>query len=192
MTQLSNNIFISIGFDCSVSTNLKNLNLRNASYPFDWNIIKYDGIYDLINDNFLDLFNKEYLVYGNKSYFHKYDNDKTNFKYLIPVFNIKYNILFVHGFIENMDDVNIISEKYNRRIERLINNFSNNNIVLVYENASNDYMNNIYQHWEEYFDNKNIFSNLKNNYKNINDIKNLIQEKYMNKNISLCNIDEIK
>jgi len=89
-------------------------------------------------------------------------------------------------------DVNIIFEKYNRRIERLINNFSNNSIVLVYENSSNEYMNNIYQYWEEYFDNKNIFSNLKNNYKNINDIKNLIEEKYNNKNISLCNIDEIK
>jgi hypothetical protein len=90
-----------------------------------------------------------------------------------------------------MDD-NMIFEKYNRRIERLINNFSNNNIVLVYENASTEYMNNIYQYWTDYFDNKNIFSNLTNNYKNIDDIKNLIEEKYMNKNISLRNIDEIK
>lgn len=169
----------------------ENFNLRNASYPFDWNVTRYDGIYDLINDNFLDLFNKEYLVYGNKSYFATYNNDETMYKYLIPVFNTKYNILFVHDFIENMD-VNIIFEKYNRRIERLINNFSNNSIVLVYENSSNEYMNNIYEYWEEYFDNKNIFSNLKNNYKNINDIKNLIEEKYNNKNISLCNIDEIK
>jgi hypothetical protein len=190
MTHLSNT-YIPIGFDCTVSANLKNLNLRNASYPFDWNIIKYDGIYDLINDNFLDLFNKKYLVYGNKSYFHKYDNDENNYKNLIPVFNTKYNILFVHDFIENMDD-NMIFEKYNRRIERLINNFSNNNIILVYENASNEYMNNIYQHWTDYFDNKNIFSNLSNNYKNIHDIKKLIEEKYMNKNISLCNIAEIK
>jgi hypothetical protein len=191
MTELPNNIYIPIGFDCSVSGYLRNFNLRNVSYPFDWNITRYDGIYDLINDNFLDLFNNEYLVYGNKSYFNKYNNDETMYKILIPVFNIKYNILFVHDFIENTD-VNIIFEKYNRRIERLINNFSNDSIVLVYENASNEYMKNIYQYWEEYFDNKNIFSNLKNNYKNINDIKNLIEEKYNNKNISLCNIDEIK
>jgi hypothetical protein len=182
--------YIPIGFDCSVCSKLKNLNLRDASYPFDYNILNYDSIYNLINNNFIDLFNKEYLVYGNKSYFHKYDNDETNFKHLIPVFNKKYDILFVHDFIENGND-NIVFEKYDRRIKRLINNLLNENIILVYENIEDEYINNIYKLWTDYFDDKNIFLNLSNNY-NIYSIKNLIEQKYINKNISLLNIDDIE
>jgi hypothetical protein len=193
---MTSNIYIPISFDCSCCSILKNLNLRKESYPFDWNIITYEGIYNLIKNDFIDLFNPDYLVYGNKSYFHKYNNDENNFKYLIPVFNTKYNILFVHDFIENNDndnDNNIIFEKYNRRIKRFINNLLNDKIILVYENTSNEYMNNIYKYWTEYFE-KDIFFNLCNNFNNynINDIKNLIEKKYINKNIVLQNIDEIK
>jgi hypothetical protein len=186
--------YIPFGFDCGVASTLRQFNLRDEAYLFDWNIITYNGMYDIINNNFIDLFNEEYLVYGNQSYFHKYNNDPNNYKYLMPVFNIKYNILFVHDFIKN-DDKNIIHNKYKRRIERFINNISNNNnVILVYENTSKEYMNNIYEQWIPYFDNKNIFLNVCNgldNSYNINDIKILIEKKYLNENITLCNINEI-
>ena len=190
------NIYIPLGFDCNCSAKLRDNNLRKNAYPFDWNIVTYSSIYNIINNNFVDLFNKEYLIYSNKKIYHKYDNDIDNFKVLIPVFNIKYNILFIHDFVEMIDD-SIIFDKYNKRITKFINTLSdiNNNIILVYEDTSFEYINNIYTYWNDYFDDKDIFKNiyedLNNNDYNIDIIKNLIKNKYSNNNVNICNINNI-
>ena len=135
---------------------------------------------------------KIYLIYGNNYFSHKYDNNENNISNLIPVFNTKYKILFVHDFkdksIENYD---IIFEKYNRRINRFIEKISNinNNIIFVYKNYSTEYKTNIYNYWINFFDDKNIFNeflyniNLCDDNNELYKLKDLIKNKYLNKNI---------
>jgi hypothetical protein len=188
-------IFIPISFDCSVAGKLKNLKKRNNSYCFDWNIKTLNSIYMIIEDDFKDLFNKEYLVYGNKSYNHKYDNNDNMFINLIPVFNTKYNIIFVHDFTDkNIDNYTHTYEKYKRRINRFIETIrdNNNNIIFVYEEIIDNYIKNICNYWIDFFDDKNIFDNLltKNNME-LNNLKDLIIKKYLNNNINIIEFNSL-
>jgi hypothetical protein len=51
-------IFISLGTDCGVASILKNLNLRFCSLPFDW-VVTYNGVNDIITNNFIDYLPKD-------------------------------------------------------------------------------------------------------------------------------------
>jgi hypothetical protein len=82
-------IYIPITFDCKGANMLRDKAIRKEAFPFDWNIKTLDSIYEIINDDFKDLFSIEYLIFSNKSFIHKYDNDSSNYKNLIPVFNKK-------------------------------------------------------------------------------------------------------
>jgi hypothetical protein len=87
-----NKMIISIGVDCCVASFLKKYNLRNYSFPFDWNVT-YNGISQCIQNNFND--------------FIPDINSKIN----------KYDISFVHDFTLNTFNDDIC--KYLRRIDRL-------------------------------------------------------------------------
>jgi hypothetical protein len=140
----------------------------------------------MIDEDFIDLFNNDYLIFSNKSFINKYENDDLIFKKLIPVYNNKYDILFVHDF--TIDNKDIVFNKYYKRIERFNNIIKdkNNEIIFVYCNYNNEYKKNIYKYWNEYFE-----TNLFNNYINeifidtsIEKLKELLIKKYGNESIT--------
>jgi hypothetical protein len=88
-------MIIPIGVDCGMAEFVKKYNLRNTSFPFDWNVT-YNGVSKCIDDK-LEFFTEPL-------------NNRIN----------KYDIYFHHDF-ENPDLFNQDKEKYIRRCKRLIN-----------------------------------------------------------------------
>lgn len=108
-------IIISLGYSCTVADMLRSNNLRCLAFPFDWTRSSFQGIYDLLSNDFLDLLNPEYLSF------------ETTF-----ILNKKYTIAFHHDFPaertvgradylkENyLDYVSDVATKYQRRVNRL-------------------------------------------------------------------------
>ena len=112
---------MSFGDNCAVAYHLQHHDLRELAFPFDWILSpKLDLIIKLINSHFVDLFNLSDLECKNYS---------DNFPYLLEdnwidtkskiqrVNNKKYKVGFVHDFT-SIDDLDLVIEKYNRRITR--------------------------------------------------------------------------
>lgn len=77
-------MIVSLGNYCITSMILKENNLKNTSYPFDWMISIIDNIIHVINDNFNEFLNrKNYLevdnVLSTKNVFY-FENTSTMFK----------------------------------------------------------------------------------------------------------------
>lgn len=118
---------IPIGDHCAISLALKELNLRQHSYPFDW-VTNVEQLYDTniiynasliheleTSDNVDDIVNK-YI--GNAFDIEKINNEKVN---------TLNNILFPH----DIGNVNDIFEKYKRRFIRLKSDLNNKNIFVL-------------------------------------------------------------
>jgi hypothetical protein len=172
--------YIPITFDCDGANTLRDKNLRDISFPFDWNIAPLYNIYKLIENDFEGFLDKNHLIYSNKSFSAKYDNE-IEINNLIPVFDTKYGFLFVHDFTLN-NNYDIIYEKYKRRITRFVDIVKNKENIFIYDFNSN-YIKDIYLKWIPYFDDTTIFdSNILNLEKyNLENFKKLIIKKY-NKN----------
>lgn len=98
---------ISLGYFCSIASELERLGLRNASYPFDWCISDFEGVINAISNGFKDFLSYEYLS-QNKKYRSIYMNDI-------------YKIKFFHDFdkYSGLDkQLPDVKKKYARRIER--------------------------------------------------------------------------
>jgi len=90
-------MIIPIGVDCGMAEFVKKYNLRNISFPFDWNV-SYNGVSKCIDDDF-KLFTEPL-------------NDRLN----------QYDIFFHHDFVtDDLEVINETKEKYIRRYKRLIN-----------------------------------------------------------------------
>lgn len=116
---------ISIGDHCAIPMILKELNLRQNSYPFDW-VAKRDHLYvtnilenlSLINelntkDNVDNIVKK---FFGNA--FENTENDKTN---------AITDLWFPH----DTENVNDVFEKYKRRFTRLKSHLNKKNIFVL-------------------------------------------------------------
>lgn len=122
---------ISLGFFCSVASELKRIGIRDCSSPFDW-VISEDifKIIQLINNNFKDFLSINYLE-QNKNYPNYYKN-------------IKYKIQFFHDFNEHQaceEQLPTIQEKYNRRINRLYENIKEPTLFIRYIYNQQEYDN---------------------------------------------------
>jgi hypothetical protein len=122
MKKYSDYNIIPLGDHCAISIILKELDIRQKSYPFDW-VVKTDPIHDTniiynmslidelhLSDNVDDIV-KKYI--GNA-----FENRKTN---------TKNNIWFAH----DDGDISEIFEKYKRRFLRLKSDL-NKKICLYY------------------------------------------------------------
>lgn len=187
-----NEIYIPLSFDCSPCIKLRKINIRTQAYPFDWNIKFFNSIFDLINNDFLDLFDENKLVFSEKSFFHNYDNNESNIVELIPVYNVKYNILFIHDFCKDKENKEIF-DKYQNRIQRFIETISdsNNKIIFVYKDHKIKYKYKICKHWSNYFDYKIFQDNIDKPDKTIEELEELIKKKYGNNNISFIEENEL-
>lgn len=120
--------FVSLGGNCSVTYQLKKLNLRNQAYPFDWTNIKLPQIINVFNENFNNY---------NKLELKKFSTNHNSY-----IVQNKYG-KFAHEVLEKQDLVNF-ELKLERRIERIQNiknptfvrietfNFKNNYIYTEY------------------------------------------------------------
>lgn len=112
---------ISLGFFCSVSSELERIGLRDSSYPFDWLISSFDSVLELINNGFEDFLRLDFMQ--------QYSSNPSCF------INNKYNIYFYHDFDkykkceEQIDEIN---NKYRRRINRFYNNIHEPTLFIRY------------------------------------------------------------
>ncbi len=125
-------IIISLGQDCQAAWRLKQFNLREAAYPFDW-LRSYDfkGVCATIEDRFMNFLNAGYLTVAREQ-----------------VSNNVYNLGFVHDFptndagyiaVENencgmivsnyLEYLNLVKKKYEPRIKRFLDALEGNNKV---------------------------------------------------------------
>jgi hypothetical protein len=101
---LKYNSIVSLGFFCSVAINLEEMGFRSTSGPFDWLISSWNGVEQLIENNFSDFLDEKYL----------YQIREEKYK------NIKYDVDFYHDFdrYANLSSqLSSVIEKYEKRID---------------------------------------------------------------------------
>lgn len=102
---------ISLGYNCDVANGLMHGELRDKSYPFDWNFTKMSKINTTIRENFINFFKRENLARS------KYNGR--------PAMDKDGGVIYVHNgsyedLIKNEEYYNIRNENYMRRIERFL------------------------------------------------------------------------
>jgi hypothetical protein len=105
-------LFISLGAHCETAIQLNRLNLRKASFPFDWLVTRdYRNICNLLDTNFENFLNKfNYTPMQNPA----------------VLLNLEHQIEFHHEWPKHLEywpgafdfQFSLFSEKYKRRIER--------------------------------------------------------------------------
>lgn len=116
-------IFIPIGNTCSVAYQLKNLNIRYNSYPFDWARINIRKLNSVLENNF-----NNYC----KLKIHKYSNNHLDMINNIQgtyIVKNNYNINFAHELL-NIHDLNKLEYLFEKRINKF-KNCNNNYIIFV-------------------------------------------------------------
>jgi hypothetical protein len=135
--------YISLGYDCSTATTLKNLKLRNAAYPFDWTETSFKAFEQCILDNFKQ-FHKN--IHLNEPKQRVIDYYGIQFPHDYPTVNLpKFMDDKYYPEYKICDDyekyIDQVLEKYGRRIERFRNIMADKSrplIVLyrgIYSNA---------------------------------------------------------
>ena len=127
MTEKYDLIF-GIGSACSCSQTLRKLNLQFYSYPLDW-LYGRDFSYrvDLLVNEFKDFINREDLVFENR-----WNNDDQNPCDIYK--NQRTGIVFNHDFPKDVPlekSFEAIRSKYERRINRLIEQIRQSDRILV-------------------------------------------------------------
>lgn len=101
---------ISLGYFCSIASNLEKMGYRNFSSPFDWCISDWKGIELALESEFLDFLDIN-LLYQNKNKKEVYVNRK-------------YGIAFYHDFDKYKplsEQLEFVKSKYNRRCIKFMN-----------------------------------------------------------------------
>jgi hypothetical protein len=113
---------IPIGDHCAVSMILKELGLRNKSYPFDWNV-HVNSLYStniISNIEIIDNLDLDNISHISKKYIGDALDD-------INKTNTETNITFPHDF----GDSDEIIKKYERRFERLYSDLNNKKNLFI-------------------------------------------------------------
>lgn len=98
---------ISLGYFCSVSSELERYGLRDRSYPFDWLISDFSGVISAMEDGFQDLWKYDCWAQSvaNRSFYK----------------HLKYGFEFYHDFDEFRplcEQLGEVRGKFDRRIRR--------------------------------------------------------------------------
>ena len=132
----SYDLFFSVGAACSCTQMLRDAKLQIYSYPFDWMFgASLPERCRIVTNGFKDFLNQEDLVYTH-----------TNNGAVVNPCDIYYNkrtkIVFNHDFPQNRplsETYPAVSEKYRRRIQRLLNKIkTSRNCLAVYLETPNN------------------------------------------------------
>lgn len=118
-------IYIPFGSGCYVAECLKNINKRNVAFPFDWSIIDFKYIDNIIEHIKIDYIDFTKFLFSNIKRckwveLEKYVDDESGSAY-----HCEYNLIFPHHDIINN------KELISKRIERLYNTLKNENYKLL-------------------------------------------------------------
>lgn len=108
---------IPLGMYCSVAEALKKIQMRQQSYPLDW-VVSFGGISDIFSNKFEDFIPDKKYVYPNGDNF---DWSK------------RYGLIFRH------DNFPESTEKYNRRISRMLDILNTTNDLVVFVRSCHSY-----------------------------------------------------
>ena len=186
--------FISLGSSCSIAYNLKILNKRDESLPFDWiRSSKFSSINQMLSNNFVEFFNPDnyQLLRSSDRFFLQQDNLENKNINMDIYKNTFYQINFYHEFpteIEFNNSFINFKEKYKRRVNRLLDficKHDNTEIIFIRDQLKINHIN--IQDIVNFISIiKNLNPKLKfklviilNNYKN-KDISNLISNNFEN------------
>jgi hypothetical protein len=157
--------YISLGYDCSPASALRDLNIRNEALPFDWVESKLNIIINCIEDNFNKYHKNLYLnntktrlidSYGFEfPHDYQFNNifDKENIGE--GVFGEESNKSIVNNWINYHS---IVLKKYERRIQRFYNYLqSNEPIIFLCRNHSVNNVKQFGNYLSKKFNKQNIF-----------------------------------
>lgn len=121
-------VVISIGEDCACAMYLKELFLRDASYPFDWLCnATFEKRIELIVDGFDGFLLKENMKWFPKPTTGLRDKENDNYE------DTNTGFYFYHDFKENVsldETYDEVRKKYDRRIKRFYNSILANERIL--------------------------------------------------------------
>lgn len=130
--------FISLGENCSIAYQLKNLGLRVNSYPFDWSKININQLNKILENDFKD-FSKLSIKKLSNNHNYKFIHNEPSFILTNP-----YNIIFAHELMntthkDTTSNLIKLEEKFKQRILRFKNlqTIQNTNITFILFNFSN-------------------------------------------------------
>ena len=118
---------IPLGSTCSIAYQLRYHRLREKAYPFDWvRINNLATVTDLIKNNFNNFLDKNKFKFKSISYRFEVDGEMLSY-----IYDNSY-CKFYHEFNQyiNNDNFKLFSEKYQRRIDRLIRTIKNSEKIL--------------------------------------------------------------
>ncbi len=124
--------YVPLGLDCVLAYQLKKLELRKFSLPFDWISIKnIQVIIDILNDDFKSFIDKSnWLLEKQSSNFNFFEDNKEDFNSHqgddgkgVPFSLIRgshkiHDLYLPHEAVNLEIDLDLVIEKYKRRIER--------------------------------------------------------------------------
>jgi hypothetical protein len=147
--------FLTIGYDCSTASALKNLGLRNYALPFDWTIASVDSIEKCFIENFQRFHTGLYLNYKQTrlkdtygfEFPHDYptienDNRQNEESVIVDDWNIHYDV---------------VREKYKRRIERFYNIVNDDKPIIILSRYKTQDVIKLKQLFIKYFNKRNIY-----------------------------------
>jgi hypothetical protein len=118
--------YISLGSDCSVSWNLRQLGLQNyGTMPFDWmRIDKLQDVITVLEDGFNEFASFEsYTIKGQSLAFDYFDFDSedcASIKSQYRMVHSKYKFILPHEYQGSLIDSREFQKKYSRRIVRFL------------------------------------------------------------------------
>ena len=178
--------YLTIGFDCSPASALRNLNLRESALPFDWVISNISALQKCFETDF-ENFHKKIVLNYNKT--KMMDHYGFQFPHDYPLSHMKdfeNNIgegVFGEGtgmFITDKwpDYYDIVLDKYNRRIERFKNIVNDPKPIIVLCRYSTKDVLQLQKLFLKYYKLKNIyFVNSSNELFENDNIQNINTEK---------------
>ena len=157
--------YLTIGYDCSPASALKDLNLRDFALPFDWVVSNIKSLQKCFETNFVD-FHKKLVFNYNKTrlidyYGFQFPHDyplthMTNFENNIGegVFG-EENGKFITDKWYNY--YGVVLDKYNRRIERFKNIINDTKPIIVLCRYNTKDVLELQELFIKYCKNKNIY-----------------------------------
>jgi hypothetical protein len=136
-------IHISIGCDCAVAYQLRQRNLVENAFPFDWiKIDKIEMLEDTLEKNF-SIFFENYQIKQQSDNFDNFDNFDDNIKEIKQIKSKKRlilsnKIILPHEFVNDDFNFDEYKNKYERRIQRFINVVKDKDIRKIFVRADNN------------------------------------------------------
>ena len=125
-------INLPLTFNCGGANLLRDNNLREFAYPFDWTIKNRGTILNLIKNKGNGFLLDGNVVVGKESYKHKYENDPNNWVVLKNLFDKGTGSLLVHDYPAEGIELSKIRDKYIKRFDRLESQLNQANKVIIY------------------------------------------------------------